>query len=78
MPSFAPHLKKKDGKQNTVCFSFFILTKKLKNELIKQIKINFMITITSMVYTLFMIQYVPSPLRFSAVQWSRGHQEFAV
>ena len=37
---------------NTVRFSFFILMKKLKNELyLNKIKINFMIIITSMVYT---------------------------
>ena len=64
--------------KNTVRFSFFILMKKLKNELLKQIKINFMIIITSIVYTLFKSQFVSSPLRFSAVQWSRGHQESAV
>ena len=59
-------------------FEFFILKKKLKNELLKQIKINFMIIITSIVYTLFKNQFVSSPLRFSAVQWSRGHQKSAV
>ena len=59
-------------------FSFFILMKKLKSELLKQIKINFMIIITSIVYTLFKSQFVSSPLRISAVQWSRGHQESAV
>ena len=53
-------------------------------KLLKQIKINFMIIttsiviITSIVYTLFKSQFVSSPLRFSAVQWSRGHQESAV
>ena len=52
--------------------------KKLKNELLKQIKINFMIIIASTVYTLFKSQFVSSPLGFSAVQWSRGHQESAV
>ena len=52
--------------------------KKLKNELLTQIKFNFMIIITSMVHTLFKNQFVSSPLRFSAVQWSRGHQEFVV
>ena len=48
--------------------------KKVEYELLKQIKINFMIIITSMVYTLFKSQFVSSPLRFSPVQWSRGHQ----
>ena len=36
-----------------------------------------MMNITSIVYTLFKSQFVPSPLKFSAVQWSRGHQESA-
>ena len=44
-----------------VRFSLFILMKKLKNELLKQIKINFMIIITSIVYTLFKSQFVSSP-----------------
>ena len=52
--------------------------KKVEYELLKQIKINFMIIITSMVYTLFKSQFVSCPLRFSTVQWSPGHQEFAV
>ena len=68
----------KNRKGNTVRFSLFILMKKLKNELLEQIKINFMIIITSIVYTLFKSQFVSSPLRFSAMQWSRGHQESAV
>ena len=59
-------------------FRFLFFMKKLKDELLKQIKISFMIIITSMVYTLFKSQFVSSPRRFSAVQWSRGHQEFAV
>ena len=42
---------------------------KLKNELLKQIKINFMIII---VYTLFKRQFVSSPLMFSAVN---GHAD---
>ena len=66
------------GYTDSVRFSFFILIKKLKNELLKQMRINFMIIITSIVYTLFKNQFVSSPLRFSAVQWSRGHQESAV
>ena len=48
----------------------------LKNESIKKIKINFMVIFTSMVYTLFKSsKLVSSSLRFSAVQWSHGHQE---
>ena len=55
-------------------FSFFIFMMELQNELLKQIKINFMIIFTSMIYTLFKSKFVSSPLRFSAVQQSRGHQ----
>ena len=40
-------------------------------------KINFMVIFTSMVYTLFKSKFVSSHLRFSAVQWSWGHQETA-
>ena len=50
----------------------------LKNELLKQIKINFLIIFTSMIYKLFKSNFVSSLLRFSAVQKSRGHQESAV
>ena len=59
-------------------FSFFIFMMELKNELLKKIKTNFMVIFRSMVYTLFKSKLASSPLRFSAVQWSRGHQEFAV
>ena len=59
---------KKNVKRNTVRISFFIFTKEFKNELLKQIKINFMILFTSMIYMLFKSKFVPSPLRFSAVQ----------
>ena len=69
---------KKNGKRNTLRFSFFIFMEELKNELLKQIKINFMVIFTSIVCTLFKSKFVPSLLRFSAVQWSRGHQESAV
>ena len=53
---------KKNGKRNTVRFSFFILIKKLKNELLKQIKNNFMIIVTSIVYTLFKSRFVEQTL----------------
>ena len=43
MLSFVFFIFIKNGKQNTVCFSFFIFMKELKNELLKQIKINFVI-----------------------------------
>ena len=66
---------KKNEKRNTVHFSFFIFMMELKNELLKQININFMITVTSMIYKLFKTKFVSSPLTFSAVQWSCGHQE---
>ena len=69
---------KKNVKRNTVRISFFIFTKEFKIELLKQIKINFMILFTSMIYMLFKSKFVPSPLRFSAVQQSRGHQKSAV
>ena len=52
--------------------------KELKDELRKQIKINFMVNIINMVYALFKSKFVSSPLRLSAVQWSLGHQESAV
>ena len=51
----------------------FVL-KVLKNELLRKIKINFMVVFTSMVYTLFKNKFVSSSLRFSAVQWSHGYQ----
>ena len=38
--------------------------KKLKIELLKQVKIDFMIIITSMVYTLFKSQFLSSPWGF--------------
>ena len=59
--------------QRPVRFSLFVFMKELKNELLKQIKINFMISIISIFYKLFKSKFVSSPLRFSAVQWSRGH-----
>ena len=43
--------------------SFFIFMKELKNELLKQIKINFMIIFTSIVCTLLKSKFVPGPLR---------------
>ena len=58
----------KNGKRNTVHFSFFIFMEELENELLKQIKINFMIVFTSMIYTLFKSMFVSSPLGLSAVQ----------
>ena len=76
----APHLFFifiKNGKRNTVHFSFFIFMKVLKYELLKNIKINFMV-ILSIVCMLFKSKFMSSPRRFSAVQWSRGHQESAV
>ena len=39
---------KENEKQNTVYFSFFIFMKKLKKELLKKIKINFMVIFISM------------------------------
>ena len=53
MLSFVFFIFIKNGKQNTVCFSFFIFMKELKNELLKQIKINFMINLMIN----FMIKY---------------------
>ena len=78
IPLFVFHFHNKNGKRNTVRFSFFIFMKELKNELLKNIKINFMVIFTSIVCTLFKSKFVSSPLRFSAVQWSREHQESAV
>ena len=52
--------------------------KELKNELLKYIKINFMVIFTSIVCTLFKSKFASSPQRFSAVQWSRGRKESAV
>ena len=59
----------KDRKPNKVRFLFFILMKEFKSEFLKKININFMVIFTSMVSL--------SPLRFSAVIGSRGHQESA-
>ena len=42
--------------RNTARFLFFIFMKVLKNELLKQIKINFMFILTSMVYILQIFQ----------------------
>ena len=50
----------------------------LKNELLKNIKTNFMVILTNIDYTLFKNKFVSSSQRFSAVQWSRGYQESAV
>ena len=66
MFSFVVHFHKKNRKQNKVHFSYFIL-KELGNELIKNIKINFVVIFTSMVYTLFKSKFMSSPLRFFAV-----------
>ena len=55
---------------DSVRFSFFIFMKELKNKLLKQIEINSMVYLTSMVYSLFRSNFVSSPLRFSTVQWS--------
>ena len=63
----------KNGKRNTVHFSLFSFMKKFRKELLKKIKINFMVIFKYMVYTLFKSKFVSSPLRFSAVQWSCGH-----
>ena len=52
--------------------------KELKNELLKNININFMVIFTSIACMLFKSKFVSSPQRFSAVQWSRGRQESAV
>ena len=73
--SLAYHFYKK---WETKYSSFFIFMKEWKNKLLKQIMINFMIIFTSMVYILFKRKFLSSPLRFSAVQWSRGHQASAV
>ena len=77
MPSFAFNFHN-NGKRKTLCYSFFIFKKELKNELLKQMKISFMITFTSIVYPLFGSKFVSSPLRLSAEQWSCGHQELAI
>ena len=76
MPSFFLNFHK--NLENEIQF-LFLFTKELKNELLKQIKIHKMNDhVTSMVYTLFKSKFMSSPLRFSAVQWSCGHQESAV
>ena len=45
---------------------------------LKKIKINFMIIFTSIVCTLFKSKFISHPEKFSAVQWSCGHQKSAV
>ena len=65
-------------KWTTKYSSFFIFTKELKNELLKNIKINIMVIFSSIVCTLFKSKFVSSPRRFSAVQWSCRDQESAV
>ena len=59
-------------------FPFFVFMKELKNELLEDITINFMVIFTSIVYTLFKSNVESSPRRFSAVQWSQRQQESAV
>ena len=49
----------KNEKGNLLRFSFFIFMKELKNELITQIKINFMIIFASTVYSLASLCEVP-------------------
>ena len=39
--------------RNTVHFSFFIFMMAVKSQLLKQVKVNFMIIFASMIYTLF-------------------------
>ena len=73
LPSFVLDFPKKMENRNTARFSFFVFKKELKNELLKQITINFMIVFISILYNLFKSKFVSSPLRFSAVQGSRGH-----
>ena len=58
--SFVFHFHKK-WKTKYSSFLFFIFMKELKNELLKQIKIYFMIVFTSMIYTLFKSKVVSSP-----------------
>lgn len=48
--------------------------KKRITETVEQVEITFMIVVASMVYRLFKSKLVSSPLRFSAFQWSSGHQ----
>ena len=40
MPSFTFHFYKKDGKQNTAHFLFFVFMEKFKTELLKKIRIK--------------------------------------
>ena len=72
MLSFVFHFHKKNGKRNTVLFSFFNFMKELKKELLKNIKINFTFIFASMVYRLFKNKFVTMPLRISAVLYN-GH-----
>ena len=58
--------------------SFFVFYFHERFELLKQIKINFMAIFSSIVYMLLKRKSVSSPRRFSALQWSRGHEESAV
>ena len=66
--------------ENEIQFIFRVSLswKNLKNELLKNIKINFMVIFKTMVYTLFKSKFVSSPQRFSVIQLSRGHEESAV
>ena len=59
-------------------FSNFHFHEEIKKELLKKVKAIFMVTFISMVYTLFTSKFMSNPLKFSPVQWSRGHQESAV
>ena len=70
MLSFVFHFHKKNGKRNTVLFSFFNFMKELKKELLKNIKINFTFIFASMVYRLFKKKFVAMPLRLSAVLYN--------
>ena len=68
MLCFIFHFHKKWKTKYSSFFSFFILMKELKNELLKQIKINFLTVFASMISRLFKSKFELIPLRFSAVQ----------
>ena len=79
MASLVFHFHKKTMENEIqFIFRFSFSWRNWKLKYLNNIKINFLIIVTSMVYPLFKSKFVSSPRKFSAVQGSRGHQESAV
>ena len=76
MSSFVFHFHKKWKTKNSSFFVFHFHEKiEKKNDL--RSRLTLWLFSQVWMYMLFTSKFVSSPLRFSAVQWSSGHQESA-